>query len=178
MKISKKRSIVILSAALIISVITAAFAVSAYDGTTDPIISLSYLRQYKSTEIDPQIVALQNEITMLKAQITSLSGSQNTQAPTTPVVNTGGYTVIQVEHGRKIMAGASCEIILRSGTATVILDPYSGGGISDLTEGKDLKHGEDITLNHLLLVPRNDGRGIHITSDGAFLMIKGDYTVE
>lgn len=177
MKFSKKRSIAILSAALVLSLITAAFAVSAYDGTTDPIISLSYLRQFKTTEIDPQILALQNEIRALQRKITELSGAQQ-QTPQTPVVQTGGFVVVQLENGQKIMAGESCELILRSGTATVILDQNSGGGISDLTDGKDLQNDEAVTLNHHLLVPRDDGRGIHITSAVAFLMIKGDYTIE
>ncbi len=177
MNFSKKRRVALLSAALLISILTAVIAVSAYDGTADPIISLSYLKQYKTQEIDPQIAALQSEILALQATVKQLSEMQ-TVKPQEPVVNTGGYTVLQLTFGQTVKAGESCEIILRSGTATVVLDPLSSGGISDLTGGVDLENGMPVTLNHYLLVPRDDGRGIHITSDIAFIMIKGAYTVE
>ena len=177
MNISRKRKFVLLSSALLISVLSAVLAVSAYDGTADPIISLSYLRQYKVQEIDPQIAALQSEIQSLQAMVRQLSEAQSTQ-PQAPVVNTGGYNVVQLSIGQTVKAGESCEIILRAGTASVILDALSSGGISDLTVGADLIDGEDVTLNHHLLVPRDDGRGIRITSDVAYIMIKGAYTVE
>lgn len=35
-----------------------------------------------------------------------------------------------------------------------------------------------ITVNHQLLVPRPDGRGIRITSGEAYVMIRGAYTIE
>jgi len=167
----------LLSSALLLSLLVTVVAVSAYDGTSDPIISLSYLRQYKVQEIDPQMAALQSEIQALQATVKQLSEVQSAP-PQTPVVNTGGYNVVQLTFGQTVKAGESCEIILRAGTASVILDALSSGGISDLTEGVDLIDGQEVTLNHHLLVPRDDGRGIRITSDIAYIMIKGAYSVE
>lgn len=179
MKFSKIRKKALLSLALLISVIIAAISVSAYDGAADPIISLSYLRQYKTLEIDPQIAALQSEIQTLQATVKQLSEmQQGGQQPQTPVVDTTGYFVVQLAYGQTVRAGESCEMILRSGTASVVLDALSQGGISDLTAGADLVNGESVALNHLLLVPRADGRGISITSDIAYIMIKGAYSIE
>lgn len=177
MKSSRKIKAVLLLSAFLLSLLSAAFAVSAYDGTSDPIISLSYLEQYKTQQIDPQIKSLQSEITALENVVNQLLA--NGSAPDTDS-DTGAnkYTVLELHSGQKLMCGESCELILRAGTATVVLGANSLGGISDLTGAKDLANGEAITANHLLLVPRSDGRGMLVTSDTAFIMVRGDYTVE
>ena len=59
-----------------------------------------------------------------------------------------------------------------------MLSAQSQGGISDITAGADLPAGTNVSTNHLLLVPRDDGRGLTITSDIAYLMIKGAYSIE
>ncbi|MBR4941935.1 MAG: hypothetical protein IKZ19_08055, partial [Clostridia bacterium] len=95
----------------------------------------------------------------------------STGFPGTSDTGAGVYTVVQLAAGQRVIAGESCEIILRSGTATVTLSAESLGGISDITAGVDLAAGVSVETNHLLLVPRNDGRGILITSEVAFIMI-------
>lgn len=177
MKSSRKIKTVLLSAALLVSLVAAAFAVSAYDGTSDPLISLSYLEQYKTQQIDPQIKSLQSEITALENIVNQLLASGSApEAPSADGADT--FDVLELHSGQKLMCGESCELILRAGTATVVLDANSLGGISDLTDAKDLVNGEALTANHLLLVPRSDGRGVLVTSETAFIMVRGDYTVE
>lgn len=174
MKLTKKMRATAVSLALLFSVTVSVIAVSAYDGMSDPIISLSYLQQYTAQNVDPKIQALQSQISELKSMVDLLTagGAQ------TPSVSPDAFSVVQLQYGQKVIAGESCEIILRSGTANVVLDAASLGGISDLTQGVDLTNGTSVTPNHYLLVPRNDGRGIYITSDVAFIMIKGAYTIE
>ncbi len=176
MKIFKKTKTVILAAALLVSLVCAGAAVSAYDGTADPIISLSYLKQYKVTEIDPQIAALQSRVEALEATVAQLTdgGFSGGSAASGADV----FTVLQLQYGQKIVCGESCELILRAGGASVVLSASSLGGISDLTGAKDLQNGQPLTPNHLLLVPRNDGRGVIVTSDSAFIMVRGDYYIE
>lgn len=67
------------------------------------------------------------------------------------------------------------EIILRGGKVTAIGSP--AGGLSDLTGGKDLTTGATVPPNHLLLVPRNDGRGVKAVTD-AILLVRGTYLVK
>ena len=43
-----------------------AVAVHAYDGNSDPVISLSYLKQYIQTMVDPQIQTMQQKIAALR----------------------------------------------------------------------------------------------------------------
>ena len=174
MKFSKKMRTTVLLFAMVVTLLVSAVAVSAYDGISDPIISLSYLQQYIAQNVDSKILALQNQIAELKLSVDTLLSS-STQTPATVPAS---FAVIQLQRGQTVIAGESCEIILRSGTAVVVLDAASLGGISDLTQGVDLANGTNVTPNHHLLVPRSDGRGIHITSDVAFVMIKGAYSIE
>lgn len=91
----------------------------------------------------------------------------------------GGATAIfepvSVGAGKKLIGGAGAEIILRTGEAKAISN--GANGISDLTGGKDLTQGAYISKNHLLLVPRDDGRGISAVTE-VWVMIKGSYTIE
>jgi len=41
----------------------------------------------------------------------------------------------------------------------------------------DLMTGSQVVTNHLLLVPRNDGRGITAVTD-IWVMVRGTYTVQ
>ena len=85
------------------------------------------------------------------------------------------YKAIQLTAGQQLIGNEGTEIILRSGEATAI--DNGANGISDLTGGKDLMTGNSITANHLLLVPRSDGRGISATTD-IWVMVRGSYHIK
>lgn len=86
--------------------------------------------------------------------------------------STESLEIVYLQKGESLVAGKGTEIILRSGRATII--DSIGGGISDLTAGKDLKAGEKVVANHLLLVPRDDGRGVAAQTD-VVLVVRGDF---
>ncbi|MGI6734558.1 MAG: hypothetical protein ACOX4J_10425 [Anaerovoracaceae bacterium] len=100
------------------------------------------------------------------AQIASLKGTGGSSAVFQPVF---------VEAGKKLIGGEGTEIILRSGSALAVASGQDG--LSDVTEGKDLKGGFAVTRNHLLLIPRADGRGISAAED-IWVMVKGTYSIE
>lgn len=87
----------------------------------------------------------------------------------------GAYTVVEVKAGQRLLGQGGTEIILRSGEATAI--DNGANGVSDMTDGKDLMTGQGIGLNHLLLVPRDDGRGLQALTD-LFVMVRGPYTLQ
>ena len=87
-----------------------------------------------------------------------------------------GFTVLELTKGQKLFAGGGSEIILRGGTANAISGQF--GGLADITSGKDLNTGESLGLQHLLIASRDDGRGVVITSDQAWILIRGSYTLE
>ncbi len=83
--------------------------------------------------------------------------------------------VVEVAKGQTLVGGAGTEIILRSGTARAVASQL--GGVCDLTGGRDLPQGELVKTNHLLLVPRADGRGIRADT-ALFVMVRGPYTIK
>jgi|GEM_PF-864191 len=85
------------------------------------------------------------------------------------------YRIVEVPRGRKLYTGAGTEFILRNGRASSMEGP--GGGIADVTAGRDLTEGVSISRNHLLLSAREDGRGAVTETDTIFL-VRGDYQVE
>lgn len=100
------------------------------------------------------------------SQIAQLKGSG---------AESGAYVVVQVSAGQRLLGKSGTEIILRSGEATAI--DNGANGISDMTAGKDLMTGQSIGQNHLLLVPRDDGRGIQAITD-IFAMVRGAYSIQ
>ncbi len=73
------------------------------------------------------------------------------------------WKVVELEKGQVLKGQAGTELIVRRGQALVV-DPV-GNGIPDLTSGTDISAGSSVPVNHLLLIPREDGRGIRTTSE-------------
>ncbi len=88
---------------------------------------------------------------------------------------TAVFTVVNVDKGDTFLAGAGCEFILRGGEATVIAS--KSGGLSDTTDGVDLTQDSLVPANHLLIVPRDDGRGFDAVTD-VIIMVKGTYEIK
>ena len=181
-----KTWVILLAAALLtVSCFAAVFADDAVPGTeADPVGSTCYM--------DAQISILQTQIKTLQEQIDALQKSGGSEKPadsTTPSepaepsepeepaepAEVPKFVVIKVEADQSVIGAASTEIILRSGTATAIAG--ASGGVADITEGVDLSQGTDVTKNHLLIIPVDDGRGIQCTSV-CYVMVKGDYTLK
>ncbi|AUG58705.1 hypothetical protein [Acetivibrio saccincola] len=90
----------------------------------------------------------------------------------------GKFIPLELEEGQTLIVGESGEIILRGGKAKAIAG--EAGGLSDVTAGSgvDITTGQDVPLNHLLLISRDDGRGLKVVSSKAWVLVKGPYTIE
>ena len=84
------------------------------------------------------------------------------------------YTPVHALAGQTIIGGEGTEIILRSGISTAWV--HGPNGLSDVTTGSEVMGNEQIRQNHLLIVPRADGRGVRAVTECWFL-IKGTYTI-
>lgn len=82
--------------------------------------------------------------------------------------------VVELESGQSLIGMAGTEIILRGGKGQVMAG--ESGGLSDITSGIDLKMGDTAPANHLLIVPRSDGRGIYVVDDAIF-MVRGEHEI-
>lgn len=154
-----KRILIIIFAVLLLSgsVIIAADPGSA----DDPIITLSYFKE--QTEI------FKKEIT---GTISALEKKIPKSASTEDAPLASSFKVVNLKATESLTCGEGTELIVRSGQSKAIAS--EAGGLSDVTEGRDISNGEIIKNNHHLIVPRNDGRGIVAMTDGA-IMIKGAY---
>ncbi|HOD93133.1 MAG TPA: hypothetical protein PLT91_02375 [Clostridia bacterium] len=86
-----------------------------------------------------------------------------------------GMQVLHVYNGDIIYALGTSEIILRTGSATVIGNE-SNEGLSDITTGENLAPGTTLSKDHFVIIPRGDGRGIKITSGESFIMYRGSFS--
>lgn len=132
------------------------------------------LQENNSTQENTSENSISKEeiINSVLSQINNTQNNNNVQNNTT---NIGSYVPVSATRGQKIIGGEGTEIILRSGSAvsyTTVED-----GIVNATKGLDLKNGEYIGKNNILIVPRNDGRGVSVTSD-AWFIIRGSYIIQ
>lgn len=187
MKVTLNKKVV---AAVVITTVllSAVFINGSADGTTpgseaDPVVTQSYVEQ-KSEQtkyyIDSLIAKNNQEIESLKTQLAQKDAviEQLQQKVNQLSGGTGGAAALEsvlVQKGKTILTGAGTEVILRTGTATAIKG--AGGGLANVTKGKDLTNGEAVSYNHLLISAREDGRGIKITQD-AYVMIRGSYIIK
>ncbi|HEY0829095.1 MAG TPA: hypothetical protein VGE40_13430 [Bacilli bacterium] len=87
--------------------------------------------------------------------------------------------VIKLNSGQSLYAGAGSEFIVRTGKAVAFSS--TANGIPDLTGGKDIPAGNAIPLNHLLIFPNEDGRGIKPdpkVASNIFVMVRGNYELK
>lgn len=119
----------------------------------DPLVSLSYL---------------EGKIVELKLYIDKkTTGSSSTEGK-------DAWVVVEVPEGQSLICKDGTELILRAGEAEAIDSVL--GGLTDVTQGQDLKKGNKIPKNHLLIIPRDDGRGAYCKKDSIFL-VKGAYEI-
>lgn len=104
-----------------------------------------------------------------KSSVSALEpGSANDPVVTKSYVNDlFGWKVHTLYPGEFTTFEVGTEAVLRSGKGIIVAG--SGGGLADLTSGHDLKGGSLVPLNHLLLAPSSDGRGIRAETTVVFL---------
>lgn len=143
--------------------------VTGQPGTADdPVVTKSYVDQ-----------AIQQAI--------KGGGNVSQPAPSTPTTSTGNtdskssgdtVTIVDVKPDKILIASAGAEFIVRAGKAVVYTEDKNG--VADLTDGKDITNGGEVTNNHLLSFPR-EGRGIQVNPNSTHsltVMVRGGYTIK
>jgi hypothetical protein len=141
----------------------------------DPLVTQSYVEQRNEQlkyYFEQRIGELSSLLQQMGDRITAMESSPGGAQP-------GGtasvFEVVNVPAGKTLTGYAGTEVILRGGKATAIQSQL--GGLADLTGGRDIGQGQVIPDNHLLLVPRTDGRGVKAGTDCIFL-VKGRYDIQ
>lgn len=193
MKQSKKIRMIAAAASLALALGATVFA-ATYDSSEDPLVSLSYLTNIFKPEMqqvyEQRISDLESRLQVLES---AASAPQQPSEPvvdttvspeTEPVIDTTGsapesaavYEVVELSNGDALYAVTACDLMVRSGSAACIA-PDASQGIADYTDGYEVFNNQAVVRNHMLLIPRGDGRGIRALSDGVFVMVRGEYTI-
>jgi len=165
---NNKKFVIPFISIVILAAMTLGVLAASYDpgSENDPVVTLSYV-EGRIAEI---VSDFQQKLDSINESGENASSSSEIQTLES------GFEAIMIPAGKSVYFADNVQVILRSGAVTAIANS-SGNGLADLTAGKDLKTGDSVQMNHLLLVPRNDGRGVSVKVD-SWIMIKGDYTLQ
>jgi hypothetical protein len=161
----KKAAMTSLAVLILLSLPVTLSAGSA--GTSeDPLVTYSYINGTFKSDLKAQ----------LKAEIIAeLGGGVSGETASS------GYTVEKLTMGQSLRAKDACEIILRSGGATVFVESeeniLAGVGLSDCTDGAEIRNGAAVPQKHLLIISRGDGRGVTVNTAEAYIMVRGAYEI-
>lgn len=135
----------------------------------DPLVTAGYLSKYVSEAIAD---AMRN----IPAATEAADSSETTVSR---AVNAGAdFEVILLAQNQRIRAASgSLEIIVRPGAEVTVMSGYDDLGIADISTGQEILHGEPAPINHLLVIPRADTRGLVVHSEIAYIMVRGDYII-
>lgn len=152
---------------------TSLYAADSFVGTqSDPLVTKSYVDAKISQlngssgssnkDLESRLEAQEQLISSLSQQIEKLGEANNT------------YEIVTVPAGSAIHGKQGSEMIIRSGEGTILAS--AAGGVQDVTDGVDLAGGMKAPNNNLLLIPREDGRGI-MAQKTMVVMVRGGYTI-
>ncbi|TYQ16777.1 UNVERIFIED_CONTAM: hypothetical protein Cloal_3350 [Acetivibrio alkalicellulosi] len=164
----KKTGILVLFVILSIAVVHIVQAVYAEEEDSITVATSCY--------VDFKINELKQEADLKITELTSKI--EDLEKELQEIEQYGKFVALELNQDQRLITGASGEIILRGGKAKAI--GGEGGGLSDITAGTgaDINTDEDVPLNHLLLISRDDGRGLRVVSSKAWVLVKGPYTIE
>jgi len=150
---------------------------SGYSTENDPLVTLSYVEKVRAQLYDEVYAQVMEDIAV---EIEKVVNSALASQPEVPAAK-DKYEVVSLNKGQSILAGDACEMILRSGSASVVVTDQvnidAQVGLSDLTGACELLVGTDVPRNHYIIVARGDGRGMCATSDIIYLMVRGEYQI-
>lgn len=152
--------------------VTTLYAADGLIGTeADPLVTKSYVDQKISalaggtsnTTLTTQLKEQQQLIIEMRQEIENLRQE-----------GSNSFEVVVVPQGKIIYGKANTEMIIRAGEGQIVTSPV--GGIQNITDGQDLLGGTVAPRNHLLLIPREDGRGLMATKQ-LTVMVRGGYVL-
>ncbi len=179
--------------ALIATIVTVSLAYASNIQTSDPgsssdpLVSKSYVDKKVSevlnvvsnggtaqttlSQKDTDDLMLQ--VDFLVKQYLSENGLKNDGNGSSSSSDSTAFKPVNVVVGQTLVGEEGSEIILRRGKAVAVTGQ---DGIVDLTSGGELFNGNAVSINHLLMVPRTDGRGVKVT-ENAWFTVKGGYSI-
>lgn len=168
----------------LVNIVQAVTTASGEPGSeTNPLVAQDYV-DGKIGELTARIQELNKQVSDLTKQVEDLTRqkenlikqAEDLAKQAEEQAKGSKFEAVMVGKGKQLVAGASTEIVVRTGKALAIAG-VNGDGLSDLISGIDLQTGAEIPRNHLLLIPRDDGRGFKAMTD-VWILIKGSYVIK
>jgi hypothetical protein len=143
----------------------------------DPIVTVSYVSSYVEAALNR---AMQNidigDIGSAPApRVYSMDDADNNNN------NHSSFELVMLMQNQTIRATSgvgTLELIVRQGSQAAVTSQHHNLGLADLTSAEEHLNGDIVPVNHLLLIPRADGRGLLVLSETAFILVRGDYEIE
>ncbi len=156
-KQNTKKQIILIGAIAIAGITTLNAANNNVGSDTNPLVTKNY--------VDAKIEEQKEYITELRQEIQSLKQEKD---------SSNAYKAVVVPQGQTIYGEDGTEMIVRAGEGTVVTAGTIG--IQNVTTGEDITNGVVAPRNHLLIVPREDGRGLLATRQ-LTVMVRGGYKI-
>ncbi len=155
-------SLAVLSAVLLLCV----SADDVYSSKDDPLVSLSYVNDILGPEIMSEVLDKIDAEYVKKADVA---------VPPSAV-----YQLLTLDAGSTLMAKGICEIIIVSGDASAVVTSAAnvsdGNGLIDTTDGTVITGDSDVPVNHYVVIPVADGRGITAETQ-VRILVRGEYNI-
>lgn len=164
-----------------IAALTTVFAVTVFGSTAgtadDPVVTKSYVDKCINDAVS-QVMSNKLSDSDIE-QIAEKAAELADNGKNVPTISESGtsdtYKAIELKTGKIIIGMEGTEIILRSGVAYAYITGVDT--ILDITTGESLEDKNSISKDHLIIIPRADGRGIRATED-AWVLVKGGYSIQ
>jgi len=164
-----KTLLVLFACSCILLAVPASADNASYNTSNDPLVSLSYVNDVLKPAIISDTI---KQMTTLYPQLENLGSIASSNSE---------FEVVHITAGQFLMADGTCELLMTVGKAVVVINKQenidAGVGLNDLTAAKRLLNGEEFPRDHYVLIPRGDGRGIMVSSEEAYFMVRGEYSV-
>ena len=170
--------------ALVGTVLAAFMAIATEVGSqNDPLVTLSYLNETFMNQILSKVdEKLVGRNALLKGELEESIG----RAERDLLMQFGGsvgsasggmavsFTPVTLLPGQTLYGSAGCEVMLRSGSATVYSEGMADPALIDSTGGVTLASGGALVLNHLYMMPSD--RSVTALSD-VVILVRGTYLI-
>lgn len=154
---------------LFVLVVAGAYtAVSAAAGSTDPLVTLSYLTEKFTPQMESKMQSMvDSKADELTSQLEQAGGGTGSDSSAV-------FSVITLSKGQKLVGDIGCEVMLRVGTATC--SSSGSTGLIDTTDGVTLGDGKELVKNHLYMVTIST-RSVVAGASTVKLLARGPYTI-
>lgn len=173
MKLKFKIICAALCAAALVGAAYAAAGTGAAGSAGDPLVTLSYLTQ----RFTPQVEQKMDELVKAKAEelTRQFNAALSGAAPSAPSGGSSSlFTVVTLSQGQALVGDVGCEVMLRVGSAVCEAD--NATGLIDVTDGTVLANGGQLAQNHLYMVTISS-RSVRASAGTVKVLARGSYTI-